>query len=55
MCVCKYLKQRVRRIREYKAKSFKGVSKPKRKKKKKEIEVHNNPIQDWVFTTAYRL
>ena len=30
--VCKYLKQRIRGIREYNGKSFKGVSKQKRKK-----------------------
>ena len=53
--VCKYLKQRIRGIREYNGKSFKGVSKQKRKKKKhKEIEFHHNSVQDWVFTTAYR-
>ena len=42
----KYLKQRVRRIREKNQKSFKCVSKQKRKKKHKETEFHSNSIQD---------
>ena len=33
MHVCKYLNQIVRRIGEYNGKSFKGVSKTKKKKK----------------------
>ena len=37
MRVCKYLKQRVRRIREYNGKSYKGVSKQKWKKKTKRL------------------
>ena len=32
MCVCKYLNQRVRRTGEHNGKSFKGVSKTKKKK-----------------------
>ena len=32
MCVCKYLNQRVRRTEEQNGKSFKGVSKTKKKK-----------------------
>ena len=35
MCICKYLNQRVRRIGEQNGKSFKGVSKTKRKKTKR--------------------
>ena len=54
MCVCKYLKQRVRRIRNTKQNLLR-VFQNQKEKKHKEIEVHNNPIQDWVFTTAYRL
>ena len=46
MSVCKYLKQRVRRIKEWNGKSFKGISKQKRKKHHKKIEFHNNLIQD---------
>ena len=46
MHVCKYLKQRVRRIRKQNGKSFKGVSKKKEEKKHKEIEFHNNSVQD---------
>ena len=42
MRVCNYLNQRVRRIDEWNGKSFKGVSKTK---KKKEVEFHNS-IQD---------
>ena len=38
MCVCKYLNQRVRRIGEKNGKSFKGVSKTKKKKTNEEIE-----------------
>ena len=55
MCVCKYLNQTVRRIGEKNGKSFKAVSKTKKKKKTSEgIEFHNS-IQDCVFTTVYRL
>ena len=48
MYVCKYLNQRARRINEQNEKSFTGVSKTKKEKKKKtneEIEIHNS-IQD---------
>ena len=34
MRVCKYLKQRVRRIKEQNGKTFKGISKQTRKKTK---------------------
>ena len=34
MRVCKYLKQRVRRVKEQNGKTFKGISKQTRKKKK---------------------
>ena len=37
MHVCKYLKQRVRRIRKQNGKSFKGVSKKKKKKNIKRL------------------
>ena len=46
MRICKYLKQRVKRIREQNEKSFKDVSKQKSKKTHKEIEFRNNSIQD---------
>ena len=39
MRVCKYLNQRVRRIGEYNGKSFKGVSKTKKKKKHMRFEI----------------
>ena len=43
MRVCKYLNQRVRRISEKNRKSFKGVSKTKKKKKTHEdIEFHDS-------------
>ena len=48
MHICKYLKQRVRRIGEKNGKSVKIVSKKKKKKEKKtheEVESHNS-IQD---------
>ena len=44
MRVCKYIKQRVRRIKEQNGK-FQGCFKTK-KKKHKETEFHNNSIQD---------
>ena len=53
--VCKYLNQKVRRIDEYNGKSFKGVSETKKEKKTHEETEFHNPIQDWVFTTVYRL
>ena len=49
MHICKYLKQRVRRIGEKNGKSVKIVSKKKKKERKKktheEVESHNS-IQD---------
>ena len=46
MCVCKYLNQKERRIGEKNGKSFKGVSKAKKKiKAPEEIEFYNS-IQD---------
>ena len=54
MHICKYLKQRVRRIGEKNGKSVKIVSKKKKERKKKtheEVESHNS-IQDWVFITV---
>ena len=45
MRVCKYLKQRVRRIKRIEWKNFQEYFKTK-KKKKTEIEFHNNSIQD---------
>ena len=48
---CKYLNQRVRRIQEKNGKSFKGVSKTK---KKKEIEFHNS-IHFWnLFLSCWK-
>ena len=49
---CKCVNQIVRRIGEYNGQSFKGLS--KQKNTHEEIEFHNS-IQDWVFTTVYRL
>ena len=47
MCACKYLRQRVRRTEEKNGKSFRDISKQKRKQKThKEIEFHKNFIQD---------
>ena len=54
MRVWKYLNQRVRRIGVSNGKSFEGVSKTKKKKTHEETEFHNS-IQDWDFTTVYRL
>ena len=42
MPVCKYLNQRVRRIDEKNGKSFKVVSKTKKRKTNEEIEFHNS-------------
>ena len=58
--VCNYLNQSITRISEKNGKSFKGVSKTKNGKKKTHTHTHeetefHNSIQDWVFTTAYRL
>ena len=45
MRVCKYLNQRARRIGELNGKSFKRVSKPKKRKKHEEFEFYNS-IED---------
>ena len=42
MHVFKYLNQRVRKIGEYNGKSFKNVSKTKKKKANEEMEFHNS-------------
>ena len=46
MCIYKYLNQRIRRIGQKNEKSFRGISKMKKKKKThEEIEFHDS-IQD---------
>ena len=45
MHFCKYLNQRVRKIGEYTGKSFKSVSKSKKKKKTHEETEFHNSIQ----------
>ena len=52
--VCKYLNQRAKRIGEKNGKSFKSVSKTK-KKQFYMTRLSFIWIQDWVFTTVYRL
>ena len=52
MGVCNYVNQRGRIIGKWNRESFKGVA--KRKGTHEEIEFHNS-IQDWVFTSIYRL
>ena len=46
------MKERVKRIGEENRKPFKRLK--KKKKKNEKIEFHSS-IQDWVFTTVYRL